>query len=229
MRIVLFNFLLTLFCMNAFAETKVLSDTGSFAGRVSRITSEANLVRVKVDFDNVKYLNKKDRVEFWEEHNPNFHCKAYVAGKSSDYLLLKVPNIEDCLRQLSLGYGMYLNFFSKDLENNIKMGRQLMEILVKKRLAIQGKMMQRRKQLDAHIEKSDAINQRYKVLRDKLEAQWRDELALLEEDRIVALRNYKGLEVRLNEIDFKLEKYRITDENLSMDRWSLDPRLFFKK
>ena len=215
--------------MNAFAETKVLSDTGSFAGRVSRITSEANLVRVKVDFDNVKYLNKKDRVEFWEEHNPNFHCKAYVAGKSSDYLLLKVPNIEDCLRQLSLGYGMYLNFFSKDLENNIKMGRQLMEILVKKRLAIQGKMMQRRKQLDAHIEKSDAINQRYKVLRDKLEAQWRDELALLEEDRIVALRNYKGLEVRLNEIDFKLEKYRITDENLSMDRWSLDPRLFFKK
>ena len=229
MRTLLFSFILLLISASVSAETKLLSESGTFAGRVSRITSEANLVRIKVDFQNVKYLNKKDKVEFWEEHNPSFHCKAYVAGKSSDYLLLKVPNIEDCLRQLSLGYGMYLNFFSKDLENNIKMGKQLMEILVKKRLAIQGKLMQRKKQLDAHIEKADAVNKRYTVLRDKLEAQWRDELAMLEEDRIIALRNYKGLEVRLNEIDFKLEKYRITDENLSMDRWSLDPRLFFKK
>ncbi len=220
---------IALISISSFAGTRIMSEKGVFSGRVSRITSEANLLRVRVDLDNVKYVNKKDKVEFWEQHNPTFHCKAYVAGKSSNYLLLKVPNITECERQLSLGYGMYLQFFSEDLENNIKMGKELIEILVKKRLAIDGKMMRRRKQLDSHVEKADAINGRFKVLRDKLEAQWRDELALLEEDRLVALRNYKGLEVRLNEIDFKLEKYRITDENLSTDRWSLDPRHFYKK
>lgn len=229
MSTLLTTLLITLFSLNLSAATRLMSEQGVFSGRVSRITSEANLLRVRVDFDNVKYVNKKDKIEFWEQHNSSYHCKAYVAGKSSNYLLLKVPNIAQCQRQLSLGYGMYLKFFSEDLENNIKMGKELIEILVKKRLAIQGKIMRRRKQLDSHIEKSDVINARYKLLRDKLEAQWRDELSLLEEDRLVALRNYKGLEVRLNEIDFKLEKYRVTDENLATDRWSLDPRLFYKK
>lgn len=223
------TFFVLLFSYSIFAETKIMSEEGIFSGRVSRLTAEASLVRVRVNFENVKYINKKDRVEFWEQHNPNFHCKGYVAGKSSDYLLLKIPNIKDCQRQLTFGYGMYLQFFSKDLENNIEMGKKLIEILVKKRLAIKGRMLRRRKQLDGHIEKSDAVNERFIVLRGKLEAQWRDELSMLEEDRINALRNYKGLEVRMNEIDFKLEKYRIIDENLAIDRWSLDPRLFYKK
>ena len=226
---VLNTLLILLFSYSTLGITRVMSEKGVFSGRVSRVTSEASLVRVRVNFENVKYINKKDRVEFWEQHNPSFHCKGYVAGKSADYILLKVPNIDDCQRQLTLGYGMYLNFFSEDLENNIKMGKELIEILVKKRLAITGKILRRKKQLDGHIEKSDAINVRFNVLRSKLESQWRDELSLLEEDRINALRNYKGLEVRLNEIDFKLEKYRINDENLAIDRWSLDPRLFYKK
>jgi hypothetical protein len=229
MKTIVSIFFLIALASSTSGETRMMSEKGVFSGRVSRVTVEANLLRIRVDFDNVKYVNKKDKVEFWEQHNPSYHCKAYVAGKSSNYLLLKVPNIRECKRQLSLGYGMYLQFFSEDLENNIKMGKELIEILVKKRIAINGKMMRRQRQLDSHVEKADAINARFKVLRDKLEAQWRDELALLEEDRLVALRNYKGLEVRLNEIDFKLEKYRITDENLATDRWSLDPRLFYKK
>ncbi|OUR98903.1 hypothetical protein A9Q84_05685 [Halobacteriovorax marinus] len=206
-----------------------MSEKGLFSGRVSRVKEEANLVRIRVDFDNVKYVNKKDRVEFWDQHNPEYHCKGYVAGKSSEYLLLKVPDVSECVKKVTLSYGMYLQFFSKDLENNLKMGKELIEILLKKKLAISSKMMQRRRQLDSHVEKSDAVSQRFAVLRDKLESQWRDELSALEEDRLNALRNYKGLEIRINEIEFKLEKYRISDENLTLDRWSLDPRLFYKK
>jgi len=206
-----------------------MSEKGLFSGRVSRVKEEANLVRIRVDFENVKYVNKKDKVEFWDQHNPVYHCKGYVAGKSSEYLLLKVPDVSECVKKVTLAYGMYLQFFSKDLENNLKMGKELIEILIKKKLALTSKMMRRRKQLDTHVEKSDAISQRFVVLRDKLEAQWRDELANLEEDRLNALRNYKGLELRIDEIEFKLEKYRISDENLTMDRWSLDPRLFYKK
>jgi hypothetical protein len=66
-------------------------------------------------------------------------------------------------------------------------------------------------------------------LREKLEREWRDELALLEEDKLVSERNYLEYKNRINEIDFKLEKYRIYDDNLKTDRWALDPRLFYKK
>lgn len=215
--------------LSSMADSRIMSEQGMFSGRVSYLREEANLVRIKVEFENVKYLNKKDKVEFWDQHNPNFHCKAYVAGKSSTYLLMKIPNIRDCTSRVSLGPGTYLQFFSEDLENNIKMGKELIEILVKKKMALTSKILSRKKQLDSHIEKADAVNKRYQVLRDKLEAQWRNELASLEEDRLDALRNYKGLEVRINEIDFKLQKYRISDENLSLDRWSLDPRLFYKR
>ncbi len=226
---ILLSILFILISTYSIAESKKMSEHGMFSGRVSYLREEANLVRIKVDFENVKYLNKKDRVEFWDQHNPAFHCRAYVAGKSSNYLLIKVPNMNDCSSRVSLGAGVYLKFFSEDLENNIAMGKELIEILVKKKMALTSKILSRKKQLDSHIEKVNAVSSRYQVLRDKLEAQWRDELASLEEDRLDALRNYKGLEVRINEIEFKLQKYRISDENLSLDRWSLDPRLFYKK
>ena len=82
---------------------------------------------------------------------------------------------------------------------------------------------------DSHIEKVNAVNARFTVLREKLESEWRDEVAALEEDRINSLRNFKDLEIQLSALNHKLERYQISDENLETDRWSLDSRLFFKK
>ena len=46
---------------------------------------------------------------------------------------------------------------------------------------------------------------------------------------MVALRNYKGVQIRLEEIFQKLEKYRIESKNLKRDRWALDTHLYYKK
>ena len=91
------------------------------------------------------------------------------------------------------------------------------------------KLQRTQKELDSYIEMVNALNDRYEVLREKLEGEWRLELANLEEDRSVSLRNFKNIEMRIEEIDLKLQKYKVEDENLSLDRWALDPRLFFKK
>lgn len=203
--------------------------TGLFSGRISRLNEEAGLIRLKVDFNNMKYLNKKDQVEFWDERGPKLKCKGYVIGKSNNYLLLKVPEFTFCKRFIYTSAGGYLKLFSQDLVNNLKMGRELVKILLKKRLALNSRLLKNKKSLDNHIEKVNAINLRYKVLRDKLEAEWREELGDLEEDRLTAYRNYKDLEGRLLDIDNKLEKYRIEDLNLAQDRWSLDPRLYYEK
>jgi hypothetical protein len=205
------------------------SEQGYFSGRISKVNEKASLVRVKVDFANVKYLNKKDKLVFWDQRNKDRKCKAYIAGRSSDYLLLKVPNFQFCFESMFFNPGAYLSLYSEDLVNNIKMGKELVELLIKKRLAVKGKLHIREKELNAHIEKTDAVNYKYKLLRDKLEIEWRKELSSLEEDRVDSLRNFKGLEIRLHEIDHKLQKYKVEDENLVTDRWSLDPRLYYKK
>lgn len=193
------------------------------------MNNEAGLVRFKVDFNNSKYLNKKDKVEIWTELNPVRRCKAYVAGKSPDYILLKIPDYKFCARFIPFNSGQYLLFYSEDLKNNLTMGKELFEILLKKRLALEGKIRRRQKELDSHIEKVNATNKRYEILRAKLEAEWRNEIANLEEDKSNALRSYSALQMRMDEIKFKMEQYRIEDDNLVLDRWSLDPRLFYKK
>lgn len=202
---------------------------GIFSGRIAKVNMDASLIRVKVDFENMKYLNKKDKVNFWDERSPGLQCQGHILGKSNDYLLLRIPEINRCKGVVALTPGMYFRFYSVDLINNLKMGRELVDILIKKKLALGGSLSRKKKELDSHIEKVNAVNMRYKILRDKLEAEWRDEIAALEEDRLITVREYKDTESRLLDAEHKLEKYRIEDQNLHEDRWSLDPRLYYRK
>jgi hypothetical protein len=200
-----------------------------FSGRVSRVNKEAGLVRMRFDFANMKYINKKDKIQFWDERGARYKCKGYVIGKTNNYILLKVPELEYCMRFILVGSGTYLKFYSQDMVNNLKMGKELISILLKKRLAMSSRLTREKIALDSHIEKVNTLNVRYKLLRDKLEAEWRGELGSLEVDRVVSLRNYKEFEGRVMEIDHKLEKYRVEDGNLKLDRWALDPRLHYRK
>jgi len=215
--------------INIAGASQAAKETGHFSGRVSKVNKEGGLVRLKVSFPNMRYLNKKDQVTFWNDSNPAVRCNAYVVGKSDEYILLRVPDFTYCIVAIHIAPAVYMKLFSQDLVNNIKMGRELVSILLKKRLAIHGQLTREKKELDKYIEKVSALNDRYGVLRNKLQNEWREELGNLEDDRNVSLRNYKSSELRLEEIDYKLEKYKIDDKNLVFDRWSLDPRLFYKK
>lgn len=202
---------------------------GDFSGRISKINTQASLLRFRVEFENAKYLNKRDRVDFWDERNSRLRCKGYIVGKSSDYILVRVPDYQYCDRTINVSVGAYIRFFSPDLVNNLKMGRELIDVLHKKKLALSGKMTRTKKELTSYIEKVEAVNGRYQLLREKLEAEWRENLALIEEDRLISLRNYKDVEQRLDEINYKIEQYSISEDNFRTDRWALDPRLYYKK
>lgn len=206
-----------------------LSEEGFFSGRISKINKDISTIRVRVDFDNIKYLNPKDKIDFWDEKNSNQKCGSYIVARTSDYLLLKVPEMASCQKYLYFTVGTYFKFYSEDLLNNVKMGKEVVSILLKKRMAVQGQMASRDKEISAHIDRVNAINARYQTLREKLDQEWKKELLALDEDKTYAVRSYKDLERRRDEIDQKLERYKIKDENLTLDRWSLDPYLYFKK
>jgi hypothetical protein len=200
-----------------------------FTGRISRINKIAKLARVRTDFPNIKFLNRKDRVEFWDESYPSNKCSAIVEGRTNDYLLLRIPDYSRCIRLVHFTTGSYLHFDSRDLKQTLVLARELAEILLKKRLAMRAKKERHQKDLDTYVERVNIVNKRYEVLRQKLELEWQKELAAMEEDKAVTFADYKNAEARLNEIDSKLEAYRVEDNNLKLDRWSLDPALYIRK
>jgi hypothetical protein len=200
-----------------------------FTGRISRLNPIGQLVRIRTDFENVKFLNRKDRIEFWNETYPDQRCIASLEGRTNDYLLIRVPEFESCVRRVHFTTGSFLHFRSEDLQENMKIAKELIEILQKKRLAMKVGKERHQKALTGHVEKVDAVNKRYEVLRQKLEIEWQKELSSLEEDKARTFMDFKNAEARLNEIDSKLEAYRIEDHNLKLDRWSLDPSLYTRK
>lgn len=212
------------------AEESKKDELGShFTGRISRLNGPAQLARIRTDFVNIKFLNRKDRIEFWSETYPNARCSALVEGRTNDYLLIKIPNFIGCIKQVHFTTGSYLHFDSVDLKQTVQIARELVEILLRKRLAMNAKKDRHQKDLDSHVEKVDVVNKRYEILRQKLEIEWQKQLAALEEDKAITFTEFKNAEARLNEIDTKLEAYRIEDHNLKLDRWSLDPALYIKK
>jgi hypothetical protein len=201
----------------------------TFPGRVSRLNAVAQLMRVRVDFKNAKFLNRADRLDFWNESYPNQRCVAIVEARSNEYLLLRVPEYVSCVKNVHLTTGSFLKFWGQDLENNLKTAHELVEVLLKKRMAMLAKKRRHERDLEAHVERVEIINKRYEVLRQKLEAEWQRELAAQEEDRSNSLVAFKAAETRLNEVESKLESYRIHDSNFTVDRWSLDPDLYIHK
>ncbi len=200
-----------------------------FGGTISRLNATARLARIRTDFGNIKFLNRKDRVDFWNETYPEQRCSGLVEGRTNDYLLIKIPDYDSCVRKVHFTTGSYIKFESGDLEKSVSIARELVNILLKKRLAMKSKKDRHQRELDGYIEKQAAVNQRYEVLRQKLEIEWQKELAALSEDKARTFTEFKSAEARMNEIDSKLESYRIEDHNLKLDRWSLDPALYIKK
>jgi hypothetical protein len=212
------------------SEESTKDENGShFTGRISRMNAKAKLARIRTDFKNIKFLNRKDRIEFWNETYPGQRCPALVEGRTNDYILLKIPQYEMCITKVHFTTGSYMHFDSADLRETVKIAKELVEILLKKRLAMQAKKDRLQKDLSGHVEKVDAVNKRYEVLRQKLEIEWQKELSALEEDKAVSFTEFKNAEARVNEIDTKLEAYRVDDHNLKLDRWSLDPALYIRK
>jgi len=215
-----------------YSQTKESIDdenSHTFSGRISSLNEVAKLARIRTDFGNIKFFNRRDRVDFWNESYPMQKCVSWVEGRANDYLLLKIPDYENCIRRVHFTTGSLLSFSSTDLKKSIQVVKELVEILLKKRLAMKAKMQRHQVDLENYIEKISTVNSRYEVLRQKLENEWNKELTSIEEDKARSFTEFKTSEARLFEIDTKLEAYKVDDHNIKIDRWSLDPELYLKK
>lgn len=229
MRLILLTTLIVNLFMSDIQASTSKKENPVFSGRISKINSTAKIFRIKITFENGKFLKKNDRIELWNESFPGKKCISYLQGKTSDYLLVKIPQYKRCVRQVYFSVGTYLHMQSPDLNSNLKTARELVEILIKKKTAIGAKLGRYKREMESNIEKIDAVNKRYEILRQKLELEWQKEIADLEEDKMHSYSGYKSTQTILNELEYKLRQYRVMDQNLKEDRWSLDPKLYYTK
>ena len=112
----------------------------------------------------------------------------------------------------TLRWGAYLHLYSKDLAKNIQKGKEVLDLLLKKRISMESRKRKFQKKLTSFEEKIEAVNERYSVLRQKLEKELQGIIDDLDSDRIIASRNLKNAEIELKKIDQKLELYRVSDK-----------------
>lgn len=216
--------------VNGFSkEYKNLDDSVVFSGRVSKINSLAKLLRLKIYFENAKFLSKNNRIEIWNPTYPKNKCLTYLEGRTSEYLLVRVPKYQKCRSSIYFAAGSYLHMYSPDLENSLSTAKELQEVLNKKRTALAARLKRYKKTMNGFIEKIDVTNKRYEILRQKLELEWQKEISNLEEDKSKSYALYQKTQTKLHELDYKAQQYRVRDQNLIEDRWSLDPKLYYKK
>jgi hypothetical protein len=223
-------FLLLVFPLLLFSKPRNFRDNPDvFSGRISKVNRRAKLLRIRSDFNNGKFLRLGDNIEFWNEMTPLKKCSATVKGKSAEYFLIKINEFFHCVTNVGFTVGQVLFFSSKDLSFNLKVARELVDILLKKRIVLIGKMKRLKMELEGYRKKKKIIDSRYQALLDQVQREWDESINDLEAIRTEKYQNFKSTESDLADLDFKLHQYKVEDKNLKLDRWSLDPKLYYKK
>jgi len=223
---------LGIYLLGSWAEAAHLDSAGYFKGRITKINANASLIRIKLDFHNMRFINKRDKIEFWPETveaKKMANCYGTVLGRTDNYLLVKLASWYECNRSVNLALGNYLSMYSPDLANNLLVAKDLMEVLAKKRLATEGRLKRLEQEKVVHLDKVQVINDRYTILKAKLEAQWQEEIEKLNADHKDAEVELQNVRNELHAIDAKMEQYRVDDDNYKVDRWAIDPKLYFRK
>lgn len=212
-----------LICYGAFVPP---AEWGKFSGTVLSLSTnpQNGILRVKFDFTNRKFLIKGDKVEFYSQNNNANPCIGRVMEKGIKEILIKVHHLDHCILKNPFRIGSVLDFYSQDLIDHIKTAQDVLEILKKKKMALTSKVTRIKNELNGYMDKLSATNEKYTQQTQLIEQQWSKELTQLEEQKLQFINELKDIELRIFDVDLKMEQYFYKDKNWDLDQWSLDQR-----
>jgi hypothetical protein len=205
------------------------AEPGVFSGRLFKINEVGNFVSFVVDFQNMKFLNKQDRVQMWRQENPQVSCSGVLISKTSEVILLKLNDVQDCQKKIGLATGAYYRMNSFEFESRLDEVEDIYKILIDKEFALRSLILRNESDLSKFESRMKAVNERYKMLESKLKAEWKNDIRLIEEERGQLQKKIVDYQISRNDVLFKMEKYKKGDNNLKEDRSALDSRYFFTK
>lgn len=196
---------------------------GTFPGRISRLNPQSSLMRVRLDFSNAKFLRTNDGLEFWNEGMPKVRCQGSIVGKSGEYFLVKVLEWKLCITKVGFSVGSFVLFESKDLEKTLGTAREMVNILIQKRMILQSLTSTKENDVNDQSSQLENINTKYEAMIERIKNEWNEAIKGLTSEKFANQLELNSLKAQLDEIDFQLERYRIEDANFIKDRWAIDP------
>jgi hypothetical protein len=219
-KLIIFLLLISL-SKNTIAQESITP--GTFAGRISRLNPSASLMRVRLDFANSKFLRTNDGVEFWNEGMPMVRCQAAIVGKSGEYFLMRVYEWKYCISKVGFSVGSHVYFESKDLEKTLITAREMVRVLLQKRMVLQSQTAGKENDVNDQSSQLENINARYEAMIERIKNEWNEAIKGLSGSKSANQVELNSLRAQLDEIDFQLERYRVEDANFKKDRWAIDP------
>ncbi len=205
------------------------ADLGIFSGRLFKTNEVGEFVSFVVDFENMKFLNKQDRVQIWRQENPQVTCSGVLISKTSDVILVKLESLLECQKRIGLSTGSYYRMNSFELESRIEKVSDFYKILIDKEFALRSLILRNEAELSKISSRMNAVNDRYRALELKLKAEWQNDVRLIEEERTQLQRKISEYQISRNDVLFKMEKFKQGESNLKTDRSSLDSKYYFTK
>jgi hypothetical protein len=186
-------------------------------------------MRLRLEFSNSKFLKRDDDLEFWNEGRPDVRCQAVIRGRSNEYVLTEVREWGNCIRKVGITTGSFLFFESKELVKTLGSAKEMMSILLKKRAILEG---YRDRNKTANYEnnlRTDNINAIYQERMERLKSEWQEALHGVTELKNNNDRDMLSITNQVKALDFEIDRYRVEDENVVKDYWSLTPGQFIMK
>jgi hypothetical protein len=208
---------------------KVNAKDAVFTGRVSKLIPEQHLMRLRLEFVNAKFLKRGDDLEFWNEGRSDLRCQAVIQGRSNEYVLAEVKNWNKCIRKVGTTTGSFLFFESKELLKTLSAARELMAVLLKKRAILAGYKDRNNSANYENNLRMDNINAIYQERMERLKSEWQEALKGVTDLKNNNDRDMLSIDNQIKALDFEIERYRVEDENVIKDHWSLNPSEFVIK
>jgi len=200
-----------------------------FTGRVSKLIQEQRLMRLRLEFVNAKFLKRGDDLAFWNEGRSDVRCQGVIKGRSNEYVLAEVKNWNKCIRKVGITTGSFLFFESKELLKTLAAAREFMAVLLKKRAILEGFKDRNNTSNYENNLRMDNINAIYQERMERLKSEWQDALKGVTDLKNNNDRDMLSIENQVKALDFEIERYRLEDENVIKDHWSLNPGEFVIK
>jgi hypothetical protein len=207
---------------NAYIDKNV--DYTKFMGRVSDKSKNGNILKVKVENNNTKFLKAGDIVYFRvNNHKSKDACKASVRSVENFYFSMYVQDFGACWSEdRYFPRGMQLNFDSEKLSDRVFEASKYREILILRKESFLSQLNEinyylwtfEQQKIKEAAKYDEQINE---LLREKRLAM--DNLTNKKEENII-LQHELGK--KLNSIDESLNHYKVERQEYLTDRWYMD-------
>lgn len=190
-----------------------------FSGVILNNNSE--FLTLKINNSNIKFFKNGDEVFFFNKIYADYKCRGIVEKGNRERLILKVTDYTNCKKYMSLTANSTIDLESNDLLTNLSMAKDVENILLKKKMILEHKVLRLKKDIKSRNLKYQSIEQEYeeKIASLSLEKEEKKQNVLLIEDE--SRKQINDAKLKLIDIDKKLQLYRVEDQRYRRSQWSL--------